>query len=494
MKDRLTILLKKYPLFLYLLPVFFVLHGFTENYDFVPAKDAVSLTGIYLGFSLFFLFIFRLFYKNWMKAAIIAFFVMAFHFFFGSIQDALRNMFPGSFITKYVFILPTSFCLFVLLLIFLKKRKKPLQRLAFYLNFLFVLLIVMDTIWLISKTIAGGEKDAAGLSKEFVPCPDCPKPDVYVIIADEYAGNKELKDIFHFDDSLFLNQLKERGFHIIPNSSSNYNFTPYSVASTLNMDYLDLQRTGRQPLLTYTYETIRNNKLLQFLNYHQYKFYNHSLTDFEGHPAHVHETFLPVKTRLITSQTFLSRMEKELRFLLITKFKSERETRKVVYYNRTNNENLLRLTSLAAEEKTKRPKFVLTHLMMPHYPYYYDKNGNEFPYETLFEGKQINQQHYIEYLQYSNKKFLDLVDHILKYSSTPPVIILLGDHGFRHFTTPVDPKYYFCNIVSVHLPGNNYKAFTDSLSNVNLLRTLLNTSFGQQLPYLKDTAIIMDNP
>jgi hypothetical protein len=44
------------------------------------------------------------------------------------------------------------------------------------------------------------------------------------------------------------------------------------------------------------------------------------------------------------------------------------------------------------------------------------------------------------------------------------------------------------------LPGNNYAAFTDSLTNVNLLRTVLNTSFGQQLPYLRDTAIIMDNP
>jgi phosphoglycerol transferase MdoB-like AlkP superfamily enzyme len=132
--------------------------------------------------------------------------------------------------------------------------------------------------------------------------------------------------------------------------------------------------------------------------------------------------------------------------------------------------------------------------MMPHYPYYYDKNGNEFPFELLIEGNQVNQHNYIEYLQYSNKKLLELVDHILKNSSTPPLIILMGDHGFRHISEAIDPKYYFCNLVSVHLPGNNYKAFTDSLTNVNLLRTVLNTSFGQRLPYLKDSTIIMDNP
>jgi hypothetical protein len=493
MKTRLNILLKKYPLFLYLLPVFFVLHGFMENYYFVPATDAAMLTGIYLGFSVLFLLIFRLFYKTWMKAAILAFLLMAFHFFFGSIQDELRKMFPGTFITKYTFILPVSFLLFVLIIILLKKRKKPLLQFAFYLNFLLVLLILMDTIWLISKTIAGRKKETASLPKEFTPCPKCPKPDVYIIITDEYAGNKELKDIFHFDDSLFLNQLNERGFHVVPNSSSNYNFTPYSVASILNMDYLDAERMGKQPL-THSYEKIRNNKLLQFLQYNQYKFYNYSVFDFKGQPSFTQETFLPVKTRLITGQTFLSRLDKEMRFLLVTKFKSERQIKENAYYNRTNNEKLFQLTLKTAEEKTKQPKFVLTHLMMPHYPYYYDKNGNEFSFETLAEGNQNNQQHYIEYLQYSNKKLLELIDHVLKNSSMPPVIVLMGDHGFRHFDAPVDPKYYFCNLVSVHLQGGNYAAFTDSLTNVNLLRTVLNTSFGQQLPYLKDTAIIMENP
>ena len=493
MKDKLIIFLKKYPLFLYLLAVFFVLHGFTENYDFVPAKDAVLLAGIYLGFSIFFLFLSRPFFKNWTKAAILAFLLMAFHFFFGSLQDGLRKFFPGTFVSKYVFMLPLCFFLLLLMIIHLKKRKKSLQRLVFYLNTLLVLLIVIDTIVLLRKSIAG-KKDAGSLPKEFVACAGCPKPDVYIIVADEYAGNKELKDVFNFDDSSFLNQLAGRNFHIIPTSSSNYNYTPYSIASTLNMDYLDLDRTGKQPVLTYTYETIRSNKLLEFLQYNHYKFYNYSFFDFKGQPALTQETFLPVKTKLITSQTFLSRVQRDLRFLLVTRFKSEQETRKDIYYHRDNNEKLFQRTLHIAGEKTNQPKFVLTHLMVPHYPYYYDRNGNEFPYETLGEGNQSNQNNYIEYLQYGNKKLLELVDHILENSSGPPIIVLMGDHGFRHFNKPVDPKYYFYNLVAVHLPNNNYSAFSDSLTNVNLLRTVLNTSFGQRLAYLKDTTIIMDNP
>jgi hypothetical protein len=489
MKDKLIIFFKKYPLFLYLLPVFFVLHGFTENYDFVPPKDALVLVIVYMGFALVFLLLSWLFYKNWLKAAIIATFIMAFHFFFGSVQDMLRRLSPASFLSRYVFLIPLFLCMLLVLVIGLKKRKGNIVRLAFYLNILLTLFIVIDIVWLASKTI---HKKASGLSKEFVSCENCPRPDVYLVIADEYVGNSELKEVFHFDDSAFLNQLKKRGFYTIPNSSSNYNFTPYSVASTLNMDYLDM--SARQPLLGHTYETIRDNRFLSFLQYHNYRFYNYSYFDFKGQPSYTRETFLPNKTRLITGQTFLSRVRKELRFLLVTKFKSKTEIRKDAYFSRDNNEKLYGLTLTAIEQRTDQPKFVLAHLMMPHYPYYYDRNGKEFPFESLTEGNQTNREHYTEYLQYANGRLLALIDHMLASSPHPPLIILMGDHGFRHFNEKVDPKYYFCNLVSVHLPGNDYTAFTDSLTNVNLLRTVLNASFGQRLPYLKDTTIIMDNP
>jgi hypothetical protein len=484
----------KYPLFLFLLPVFFVFHGFTENYNFVPVKDAALLTGIYCLASIVILLAGRLIFKHWRKAALLAFLLMAFHFFFGSIQDGLRSYFPGSLVSKYVFILPFFFLLLIFLFLLLKKTSKPLLKLVFYLNLLLLLLIAIDIISLTSKVSRSQKDGAVVLSKEFTPCDTCPKPDFYVIICDEYAGNTELKDIFNFDNTAFLDQLGQRGFHVIPASTSNYNYTPYSIASILNMDYLDLRPKDNHTLLTDAYETTRTNKLLRFLQYHHYKFYNYSLVDFKGEPAHTRETFLPVKTRLITSQTFISRMDKELRYHLVTLFKSKQVLRENTYSTRQNNETLIPLLLKTAGEKTTQPKFVLTHLMLPHYPYYFDKEGHEFSFDQLTEGNQYNQKNYIEYLQYGNKKILSVIDHILKNSATPPVIVLMGDHGFRHFTTPVDPKYYFYNMVAVHLPNQQYAAFGDSLTNVNLFRAVLNSTFQQHLPYLKDTAIIMDNP
>jgi hypothetical protein len=225
-----------------------------------------------------------------------------------------------------------------------------------------------------------------------------------------------------------------------------------------------------------------------------YEFYNYSYFDFPGQPSYARETFFPVKTKIITDQTFLSRVQKEMRFHLTTTLRSQREIRKNAFYSRDNNEKLSGKTIEIAKKKNEKPKFVFTHLMMPHYPYYFDRNGNEFPFESLAEGKQNNQQHYIEYLQYCNKKILEMMDLIIKNSTQPPIIVLLGDHGFRHFDKPVDRHYIFSNLAAIHLPGEENLSLKDSTTNINIIRSVLNTAFDQKVPYLKDSSILIDNP
>ena len=458
-----------------------------ENYDFVPVKDALLLTGIYLGASLVFSGLLWLLYRNFTKANLAAFCIMAYHFFFGSVHDLLKKIGANTFISKWSFILPVSAILFIVLFVVLKKRKKPLVKLTGYLNLLLLLLLVVDLVMLTGKVYKNNSQTYT-LPPYMGDCRDCDRPDIYFIVMDEYAGNKELKELFNFDNGAFLSKLDSMGFHTMPASKSNYNYTPFSVASTLNMDYLQLSGSNRaQPDLTYCYESIKDNKVLHFLGRQGYTFYNYSVFDFEGQPARVSETFLPAKTRLITAQTFLHRFDKEIRFNLVSRWKSKKNQRIITYANKHNNRNIYDLTWKIAEQKTDRPRFVYTHLMMPHYPYYFDRNGTERSYESLLEGNQVNKAAYIEYLQYTNQRLGALLEHILRSAAKPPLIVLMGDHGFRHFEQPVANDYYFLNLATVHLPSKNYSAFNDSLTNVNLFRVVLNTAFKQNMPLLRDS-------
>src|SRR5687767_9645581 len=133
-------IIKRKPVFLFLLPAFFVLHGYLENFKFVPIKDAFLLFSIYIAASLLFSLLFYWLYRSFTKAALAAFLIMAFHLFFGVVHDTVKNLFPGTFVTKYAFILFLSAILFLTAFIIIKKRKTKFTKTSYYLNTLFLIL------------------------------------------------------------------------------------------------------------------------------------------------------------------------------------------------------------------------------------------------------------------------------------------------------------------------------------------------------------------
>ncbi|MES1198010.1 MAG: hypothetical protein ABUL41_01910 [Chitinophagaceae bacterium] len=108
------------------------------------------------------------------------------------------------------------------------------------LNIFLLLLLLVDTGWLVLKITTKNYGMHFQDDVNLKPYTGDPKPDIYLIIADEYAGNNELKDLFNFDNSNFERALSQKGFHVITNTSSNYNYTALSMASSLNLSYLKL--------------------------------------------------------------------------------------------------------------------------------------------------------------------------------------------------------------------------------------------------------------
>jgi hypothetical protein len=484
----------KFPFFLFLLPIFFFLHGLNEN--FVPELlvVAVLLTLIYtaIGWLITGVTWFAL-KKNIRKAALLAFWLLSFNFFFGAMHDFARAHFPSAFFTRYSIIIPAVFILTIVLFIWLRKTKKNLFQVTMFLNLVFIVLVIMDGITLGKRYIENrSSRDVTNLVPSFIDCDTCSKPDIYLIVPDEYAGHRELKELCDFDNSFFEDALRSRGFHVLDSSVSNYNATIYSMASILSMDYIKNLNPAHINArdMQVCQQFIRKNNFVRFVKSQGYSIVNHSYFDLDTKKKAVYNPFYPTSQSLFIHQTFTRRFQKNIGHT----FLSEKDVERIIKYHLYNNRETDSLARVTASSNTSQPKFVYVHFEMPHHPYYFDSTGKEYPYMQLTDSFTMDRKAYVQYIAYANKKLLSLVDHIKASSKQPPIIILLSDHGLRQLAADVPHEYYFMNMGAVFLPGQDYSRFYPGISNVNVLRTVLNTQFHQRLPLLKDSTSFLNVP
>ena len=481
-------------MFLFLLPVFFVFHGFTENFSAIPARDCLYLLVIYLAATTIVFFISWLFYRNVSKAALVSLLIMAFHFFFGGIQDMLKKTFDDAFFTRYSFILPFFLAMFTVIIIGLKKRKKEFSNLNFYLNILFCLLLFIDIAWLVQK-VTSKQKTAPVLSSAEIPgCNDCVKPDIYFLVFDEYSSSTALKELWNFDNTDLDSFLTVKGFTIQSYSKSNYNFTPFSIASTLNMDYLSIPNPKACDVRDYSecFSLIKKNRVCSVLESLGYKIVNYSIFDLDKNPSPVEEDFLPLKTRLITSQTFLSRIKKDLLYHLLTgRFELPWLTKNMIYSTYNNNEKIIAATLKESKTSTGTPRFIYSHIEMPHPPFYYNSRGKQTDERILIEeNNKLTAASYLGYIPRTNQVVKEIVSSIMTHAKRPAIIILIGDHGFR--STPPE-TYHFRNQNAVYVSFKKEKWFYPGISNVNEFRVLFNNLFHASYPLLRDsTSFLID--
>jgi hypothetical protein len=478
--------------FIFLLPVFFIVHAYVANFPLISLKDVITVLAWNLLTALLTSLLFFFLFNDWRKGVIYAFCLLCFQFCFGIVHDSLKKIAGDSFLSKYSFVLPFSFVGLMLLFYFIKKSNRSFNSLTRYLNILFLILLAIEGftfLFKVNKNTSTSQQPTWISNK----CDTCTTPDIYLVIADEYAGNRELKEIFNFDNMEFETALQKRGFYIAKNSKSNYNYTPYSVASIVGMKYLEnlSARSNDSKNRNISHQQINDNEMIRILKQYNYRFINLSMFDFADKATLIDNMFFLTRKKILTAQTFTSRIKRDLGFNLVTRFKIQSEIKRYAYSTLKNNQNILNNTYSAINTNSDAPRFIYAHLMMPHYPYYFDAEGHPNPIELLMEEQQHLQKNYLGYLQYCNKIFLELIDTILLKSKSPPIIVFMGDHGFRHFIHPVEQQYHFMNFNSIYLPGKNYRGFYDSISGVNQFRIVLNQQFKMNLPLLKDSTSFM---
>lgn len=481
--------LKKWPLYVLLLPVFFVLHGVRENFGFILPGDYLPLVLFYCSSATVIFGMVYLLYRQKIKTGILTFLILSVFFFYGFIQDFLNQHF--AFINRYIILVPLFFSLLVLISVVLKRCKSNLIKANFFFNCLLLIYTLYDLSAIIIKTISPpADKFSVypfAQNKGYKPCNDCPKPDIYFLIFDEYASSLNLKNNFDYDNSQLDNFLIGKQFHIQKNSSANYNFTPFSISSILNMSYISGISTDKISGDDYAScnKLIRENAVIKYLSSAGYDIINYSIFDIAGNPSPVTQDFLPLKARLITDRTFWGRAKKDIDF---NRFPWLSESMEFKY--KQNNNKLIGLVKKESSRQSNTPRFVYAHYNMPHPPYYFDKNGNETPKEKLGHQYDADKNLYLGNVAYCNLKIKELVNTILKNSQNKAVIVLMGDHGFR-YDKSMPQHVFFQNQNAVYIPDNNYNFFYDNISGVNQFRVLINTLFKQDIPLLRDSTIFL---
>jgi len=478
------------PVFPFLLPLFFVLHGVAENAAYIDIRDCWGLLGVYMAVTVGLYLLLYLFYRDHSRTALAVGTLQGIFFFFGALHGFLSRYVPP--LSKYIIILPLLAILQVVVLIRLKKSSFSPRRPVLFMNILFLIYILFDLIRL------GLPDDAYRLrlsltSPYTVPlqAPDSAYPDVYLLLMDEYASTSSLRTWFNYDNSSLDSFLSNEGFRLLPASRSNYNFTSFSMASMLNMSYL--KGLGNEcTIADYAScnKLIRNSEAVRSFSMHGYDIINYSIFDLDDQPSTVNEHLLPVKTNLITAQTLLGRIRRDIGWNIYSLPLDIGWIRQWAYQVMDNNNGFIAGVEKTSNTRTGHPRFIYAHLQMPHNPFFYDKQGR------LKEPKEMEQniEGYLDYLPYTNEVIKKLVTAIQQHSHRSAVIMLMGDHGVRYEARgggDPDDLHYFQNLNAVYFPDKDYHLFYDSVSGVNQFRIVFSKIFHQNIPLLRDSTILL---
>jgi len=477
------------------LPVFFFLHGWNEQFRNLDAGDVLPLLWAHMIAATVMFILFRLFYRDNVKAGLATSAIMAVHFFFGAVQDFFHDHAAFHFLSKYGVLLPLIGIGLLMLLLRMRKNA-PGQRFTSYFSMLLVLLILVE----IAKGLDNKVKhdNPARIANVVTGIPKADFPDIYYIVTDEYSSTRALKERMGYDNSYMDSALVKLGFLVMPDMRSNYNFTPFSVASTLNMGYLNWipDTTSCTPEdYNHCARDIRQSSVCSTLLAHGYGLRNYSIFDLPGAPTPVGSTFLPVKGKLLMAQTLLMRVKKDLGHLILTgPLEIGVLSKDLIYAPGKNNDTLIARTIREAESKGTGPRFVYTHLYLPHPPFYVDSTGRPKDKATLQrEMDTPTNEAYRQYLPHANERILGLIKAIREKNDRPAVILLLSDHGFRGHGEPLPREQFFMNYAAIRLPASSNEKFHVPASNVNVFLELLDLLFNTKTPHQPDRSVFLQD-
>jgi hypothetical protein len=391
----------------------------------------------------------------------------------------------------YWVLLPALLISILGLLYLLKKKPAIYKRLFFYLNILLIIYCLLDVVFLLNRSFSNTKTRESTISFDYKKV--SARPNVYYLLFDEYPGYQSLLSETGFKNDSLYHFLQDKGFTILP-TFSNYNFTLFSMSSIFNMQYVaddynhEHQRANKEDLQKRFIE-IKDAQVFSIFRQMGYCIENYSLFDIGSQVCiNPEKTFLPVHRRALTAKMLHNRFRKDVGWQFReTWLESILTDNGIMYPADDINNNIISKLNNSIAGKNGKPKFCYAHFILPHAPYFRDSAGALITVEKI--SSLNDTRYFLPYLKYTNKVISLLVNKIVQQDASA-VIVIMSDHGFRDFKHHHELyQPAFDNICAVRFPGNHLLPYKAQWSSVNFFPYLFNNGFGQQIRYLKDSAI-----
>ena len=498
-----------YPFLIVLFPIISL---WELNADYIPLRMVYRSLVLAIVVTIILLLLAYLLTRDWQQAGVVTTIVLLVVFMYGHFYTGLKEMgFPATLV-RHRYLVPIAVMLVVLVEFLVLRYKQVIQSVSLFFMVVGISLVVMPTtrlaVYLVETASTSGALPQ--FADKFSSVADENTPDIYYIILDAYGRQDVLNDLYHYDNSEFIQALEQRGFYVADASASNYMQTYKSLSSSLNMDYLDdyiQQNNGRFSVKDAT-EMIVYSRLRRLLSDRGYKTvaFGTSFEDFSKV-----DIFLKSpenKNILAQSTQYLNEFEGMLVNTTIGKawldsyLKSHGEEIGALGlpYQLHKDRVLFTLTEIGDVAKRPEKKLVIAHVVSPHPPFVFDKDGGDVPQKNIYELNDGNDFEgspeeyiagYVEQIQYINKLTLKAADEIIKNSKEPPIIIIQGDHGpgaYLDFSSVdnsnIPERMSILN--AYYFPDGNYENLYPSISPVNSFRVVLDQFFGMKMDLLQD--------
>lgn len=441
--------------------------------------------------------------KDKQKAAFLTFLFVFMSFSYGHFVNLINDMIFKKIDVSVIFLVIFWIILFMSISTLVMKKRKKLDNVTRFFN-ISVSVLVLFTFFRIAIFQFGYQNypksknevsEDLKLSSEMSLQQD-ELPDIYYLVFDRYASSNTLEEYYGYDNSDFINYLKEKDFYIATESKNNYPGSDLSLSSSLNMAYLDYLLEDGPIKKRVVYRLLQDFKVWRLLKSAGYKYF-HFGSWWEATRTNKYADYNFRGSGLVN----LSR-DFSLKFLGTTVLTHFSKSKLVSISHR--DRVLRKFDELAKIPESKGPKFIFSHILIPHHPFVFDQDGKD-P-SKKYGAKRSRKDSYLAQLEFTNKKIKWLCDKILETSKNPPIIILQSDEGPQEDELPVYELIKFKGIERLkkmfrirrrifnayYLPDVNRNLLYETITPVNTFRLIFNLYFSANYELLEDNVYTVE--